>query len=187
MRWELVGFYASVISGLILIIGLILNIKVSKINIWPNTKVNILSVTEWALWIIFYTSTLAVMIFTLKPFSEFNIISWIGTVMFLSGLVLFVWVFLILNFKTTFGLKGEFSTEGPYRVCRNPQSTGIIIKFAGAVLMTYSILMILLTALHIIFLLLTVFVEEDWLHKQYGKEYEEYKKTVPYRFIPYLF
>ena len=53
--------------------------------------------------------------------------------------------------------------------------------------MTHSILMLSLTILHIIVLLLAFFAEEPWIRKDYGEEYKEYQKKVPYRFIPYVF
>ncbi len=187
MEWGLISFGISTITGSILIIGLMIDLKISEIDLWPITKVSFLGMIELTLWFIFYGSTLAFFIFTLRPLAEFNIIAWIGSIIFLAGFSFFIWSILILNFKETFGVKGEFCSKGPYRICRNPQSTGIMIKFLGAILMTSSILMIILTILHATLLLLTVFAEEPWLREHYGENYEKYKKKVPYRFIPYVF
>jgi len=187
LDWKLLCFYAGAIIGLGLIAGLIIDLKIAKINFWPITKASFLGIFSLTFWHVFYVLTLAVLIITLISEAEFSISTWLGLIMFIAGFSFTLWAVVVLNFKETMGVKGEFCSRGPYRVCRNPQSTGIIVQFLGAILMTYSGYVTILTILHITVLLLLIFAEEPWLAEHYGKEYEEYKKEVPYRLIPYIF
>ena len=105
--------------------------------------------------------------------------------MFISGGVFFFWSFLTLGLRESFGLEGEFCSQGPYSLCRNPQTTGLIVKFLGTVLLTYSVLMAVLVVIHIFLLLFAVMAEESWLQKQYSEQYSKYKQKVPNRFLPF--
>ena len=187
MQWELISFYTATIIGFILSIGLIIDIKIDKVNLWPITSASLWGIIELTLWFIFYGLTILVMIGNLKPLTEYTIMSWLGLIMLIGGTGLLFWALIVLNLKESMGVKGEFCSSGPYGICRNPQSTGIIIQLLGVILMTYSVFIIILTTLHIIVLLLLIFAEEPWLNKHYGKEYGKYQKQVPYRLLPYIF
>lgn len=182
-----ISFYIALITGIILVIGIIIDLKNQEINFWPITEASLFGIIELTIWHIFYIATVVFAILTAIPLAEFSIINWLGLILFITGLCFGIWAIIELNIKETYGIKGEFCSSGPYKYCRNPQSTGIIIQFLGAVLFTYSVLMIILTLFHTTLLILLVFAEEPWLYEKYGQDYLEYKEQVPYRFIPYIF
>ncbi|MBF8436126.1 DUF1295 domain-containing protein [Halanaerobiaceae bacterium Z-7014] len=187
MNISQISFYIALISGIILIIGIIIDLKNQKINLWPITEASLFGIIELTIWHVFYIATVVFAILTAIPLIEFSIINWVGLILFIIGFCFSIWAIIELNIKESYGVKGEFCSTGPYKYCRNPQSTGIIIHFLGAVLFTYSVLMIILTLIHMILLILLVFAEEPWLHEKYGQDYLEYKEQVPYRFIPYIY
>lgn len=78
-------------------------------------------------------------------------------------------------------LKRVLTTDGPYRVTRNPLYWGNIIGFGGAAVM-FGLLWYIPIAVGIIFLLhhlLITWYEENRMREKYGAVYEEYCKTVP--------
>lgn len=80
----------------------------------------------------------------------------------------------------------KFVILGPYRYVRNPMMIGGFSTLLGVSLLLRSpsgLLFILLLAL--LFQLFIVYIEEPGLSDRFGKEYEDYKKTVP-RWIPVI-
>jgi len=77
-------------------------------------------------------------------------------------------------------------TTGPYALCRNPMLLGSTIYYLGISLWLGSLSAVIITAL---FLLCSIayikLVEEKELEVRFGREYEEYKKKVPF-LIPRL-
>jgi protein-S-isoprenylcysteine O-methyltransferase Ste14 len=98
------------------------------------------------------------------------------------GATFFLWAFNTLSFATSVGLKEKLITEGPYRYSRNPQYIEIIIFFTGTIILFNSFYALVTGTIGNIIFLLTPFIEEPWLRRQYKKEYYDYYKKVP-RFI----
>jgi protein-S-isoprenylcysteine O-methyltransferase Ste14 len=107
------------------------------------------------------------------------------------GLFLILWSILhFVKVKGTpvpFNPPPELVTTGPYAYARNPMLTGVFILLFGFGIFFGSIsLVFIFTPLFILF---NVFelraIEEPELEKRLGKEYLEYKKSVP-MFIPKL-
>ena len=78
-------------------------------------------------------------------------------------------------------------TDGVYTKMRHPGYSSLISMYIGFAL-AWGILLIIIPAL--VFAVLTVLTakqEEIVLRKKFDKEYKEYMKRVPWRFIPYVF
>ena len=77
-------------------------------------------------------------------------------------------------------------TNGPYRYVRNPMYIGVALVILGQAcffrsvhVLGYAVLMLITAHLFV------VFYEEPTLERQFGKSYEEYRRTVP-RWLPRL-
>ncbi|WP_455369705.1 methyltransferase family protein [[Eubacterium] cellulosolvens] len=105
------------------------------------------------------------------------------------GLLLILWS--ILHFVKVKGTPVPFNpppklvTTGPYAYARNPMLTGVFILLFGLGILFGSIsLVFIFTPFFILFNVLELrAIEEPELEKRLGKEYLEYKKSVP-MFIP---
>src|SRR5687768_254460 len=74
---------------------------------------------------------------------------------------------------------------GLYRYSRNPMYVGVIlILFGEAVIMQSIVLGIYLLLIFLLFNLFIIFHEEPRLHRAFGSEYFEYKKSVSRWIIP---
>lgn len=76
--------------------------------------------------------------------------------------------------------------RGPYRYCRNPMITGVVIMLAGEALF-FNALAILLWACFFFGMNTVYFIlkEEPAMLARFGESYAEYKKQVP-RWVPRL-
>ncbi len=70
-------------------------------------------------------------------------------------------------------------TTGIYSFIRHPQYFGAILSHLGISILLSSLFSLLSTPLIILYNYLTAWKEERELIKEFGKDYEEYKKNVP--------
>ena len=82
---------------------------------------------------------------------------------------------------------GRIVTTGIYSKVRHPGYLGLILSYLGASLCFQSLVPILIAVALSALLVLTALKEEECLLKRFGKEYEEYMRRVPWRFVPKLF
>ena len=116
------------------------------------------------------------------PFDK-NIIITIGIIIFIFGsFVYFKWE-IFWNQK----YKGQLITDGIFNYIRHPHYTSILIIGFGLSLFFYSIITFLIAVCSVPIMILSIFDEEKLLIKQYGKEYEEFMRKVPWRIIPKIF
>jgi protein-S-isoprenylcysteine O-methyltransferase Ste14 len=81
----------------------------------------------------------------------------------------------------------KLATEGVYSHIRHPCYSSLILMYVGFAFL-WGIVWILIPA--IIFVILTILTairEEEVMKEKFRKEYEEYMKRVPWRFIPKVF
>ncbi|KYK30647.1 MAG: protein-S-isoprenylcysteine methyltransferase [Thermoplasmatales archaeon SG8-52-3] len=107
----------------------------------------------------------------------------IGLVIFLLGTyVYFKWE--IFWYKA---YKGQLVTEGIFQYIRHPHYVSILIVGFGLALFFYSLSALLIAFIAIPIMIWSIKDEENLLIKQYGKEYKEYMKKVPWRLIPRIY
>jgi protein-S-isoprenylcysteine O-methyltransferase Ste14 len=78
-------------------------------------------------------------------------------------------------------------TTGVFSKIRHPMYLSLILMYFGMAI-AWGIVWMLLPSL--LFSSLTVFIaikEEEFLSKRFGHRYEEYRREVPWRFIPKIF
>ena len=104
--------------------------------------------------------------------------SWfyVGLITFLLGMI--AYMIVMVNFASTH-LEREPITKGIYRYSRHPMYVTTLIVFFGAGIATASWLVLLLTALYMVFTAIAVPAEERFLLQQYGGAYREYMSKTP--------
>jgi protein-S-isoprenylcysteine O-methyltransferase Ste14 len=79
---------------------------------------------------------------------------------------------------------GTLITSGPYFRVRHPGYSGLVLIYFGFALGFAVLWMLVPAVVFTILTCLTAIKEEEFLKEQFGKEYEEYARRVPWRFIP---
>jgi len=115
----------------------------------------------------------------------------LASILVTFGLFFAIWATLAL-FKVGEGTPvptiptQKLVTTGPYTLCRNPMTFGIVVYYLGISLWLNSLFAVILTTL---FLLCSIayikLVEEKELKARFGREYEEYKRKTRF-LIPRL-
>jgi len=75
-------------------------------------------------------------------------------------------------------------TSGPYSKVRHPGYLGLILIYFGFALAFAVAWMLVPAVIFTILTCLSAIKEEELLEEQFGKEYQEYARQVPWRFIP---
>lgn len=83
--------------------------------------------------------------------------------------------------------KGQLVTDGIFHYIRHPHYTSLLIVGLGLALFFNSITALIIAIIAIPIMIWSIIDEEKLLIKQYGQEYKEYMKKVPWRIIPKIF
>jgi protein-S-isoprenylcysteine O-methyltransferase Ste14 len=75
-------------------------------------------------------------------------------------------------------------TSGPYSKIRHPGYLGLVLIYFGFALGFGVVWMLIPAVVFTVLTGVTAIKEERYLKERFGKEYEEYAKRVPWRFIP---
>jgi len=75
-------------------------------------------------------------------------------------------------------------TSGPYSRVRHPGYLGLVLIYFGFTLGFGIVWMLVPAVIFTILTCLSAIKEEELLEEQFGKEYQEYARKVPWRFIP---
>jgi len=78
-------------------------------------------------------------------------------------------------------------TEGLYSKIRHPLYLGLILIYFGFAFAWGIIWILAPTVIFIALTILTAIREEEAMRGKFGREYEEYMRRVPWRFIPRIF
>ncbi len=127
-----------------------------------------------------------------------TIIRWITIIMLLViGLIYGIWSVIIQN---TIGQGGPLEignievsprtknlvVSGPYKYTRNPMLFGTFLTYLAFALFINSITsVVLVSAIFVLMLAVVVKMEEERLLKDFGNQYEEYRKKVS-MFVPWF-
>lgn len=116
--------------------------------------------------------------------------NWVGATAMALGLAFIFWVFRINKFaaRVVHVQPGQkLVTTGPYSLVRHPMYMAIIPLFCGFPLSVGSFWGVIPMAICLGFTAIRTYDEERFLVETFGKEYEDYRKKVPYRMIPFVF
>jgi protein-S-isoprenylcysteine O-methyltransferase Ste14 len=83
--------------------------------------------------------------------------------------------------------KGQLVTEGIFKKIRHPHYTSLLILGFGLAFFFYSILALIIAFVAIPIMIISIYDEEKLLIQQYGNDYKNYMKEVPWRIIPRVF
>lgn len=176
-------FSVGLLSGGIVLGGLIATIASSAFRFWPHGTRNWTFWVGWAAWTLYAVGLVGVAYLDWWQWYVPPALAQLACVLvFAGGVVLSVWAMWTLGFWESSGLEGHLQTEGPYRLSRNPQYVGFIAMLASGGLLAGSLQTIILAIVGIVWFLLAPFAEEPWLCEQYGNDYASYCQEVP-RFL----
>ena len=106
-----------------------------------------------------------------------------GIIIFLLGtFVYFKWE---IFWERTY--KGQLVTNGIFQYLRHPHYASLLIVGFGLAFFFFSLFALLIAFIAIPIMIWSIIDEEKLLIKQYGQEYKDYMKKVPWRIIPKLF
>lgn len=176
-------FALGLLSGGILLGGLLVSVWNQSHRFWPHGTSNWTFWLGWTAWIVYVGSLFGVA--SLDWWSWYQpsmLLLIVSLLLVLAGAVVSLWAVWRLGFRESSGLEGQLNTDGPYQYSRNPQYVSYVAMLIGGAVLAGSGLTVVLALLGIVWFLLAPLAEEPWLRKQYGKEYEAYRESVP-RFI----
>lgn len=122
--------------------------------------------------------------FPLPPTGSEAVLEIIGVVLFISGFAIAIWAkFTMKEFWAgpaghDMNAQTTLLTHGPFAYSRNPIYLGLLLVFAGYTRALHSPAIVLILVFYVIFSGF-IHTEEVLLERQFGKQYEEYKKKVP--------
>ena len=107
------------------------------------------------------------------------------------GFSLSVWAVLIMgignfNIQPEVKKNAKFIRKGPYKLIRNPMYAGLILFFATYIISEFSFFSLAVYIILIVVFLSKIAMEESFLSKKFGFQYEKYKKET-HRLIPYIY
>lgn len=105
-----------------------------------------------------------------------------GVVLAALGTAVFLWGTRTMRSEETMGVTGDLYTGGPYAYTRNPQYLGMVAGVTGFAVVSDSVLVASLAAVHVGWVLLLPRTEEPHLRAEFGDAYERYAGRVP-RFV----
>lgn len=125
------------------------------------------------------------------PQPENSILSWLGAICMVCGAAIYfrcAWEFAVRGLGTPAPIAPTkfLVTTALHRYVRNPMYLGVALFILGEAAFFHSLHLVLygglmLSVAHVF----VVLYEEPTLHRQFGKSYEEYRRSVP-RWIPRL-
>ncbi len=111
-----------------------------------------------------------------------EILQWIGNLLSLIGILLFIWA--LISFKNSFRVgidedkPGELITGGVFSISRNPIYLAFIFVLTGIFLAVSDWILLIYVFAAICMLHRQILLEENSLKKIYGQKYIEYCKKV---------
>ena len=166
---------------------LLLSLFVPKRRIWPPPSRD--SWQFYLVWTAIIVTFLGTFWLAFLDWNNFILGNWsrflVGDSLMSAGYAIYFWARRHLGWKMMMGLKGKFIAAGIYKYTRNPIYIGDVALCAGFAIFCNSLLIYIVAVLGMILFFLTPLVEEPWLRKQYGTQYDSYLTSVP-RFFPPL-
>ena len=111
----------------------------------------------------------------------------VAVLMMLGGLAMSIWTIVYMrqrgkgNPMDAFGHEvaprtQHLMTDGPYRINRNPMLTGTLLYLAGFVVLLCTWQAALVWLLFLAIMMIQVISEERRLHRDFGQEYDTYRR-----------
>jgi protein-S-isoprenylcysteine O-methyltransferase Ste14 len=109
----------------------------------------------------------------------------------ITGFIISAWGVLAMkignfNIQPEVRSNARFITKGPYKIIRNPMYAGLILFFGASIISSFSSLRLLVFVILILIFLLKIKMEEIFLSKAFGDDFQNHKKRT-YRLIPFIY
>lgn len=116
---------------------------------------------------------------------------YLGLAVFLIGAIFSVWGPMHLGKQFSMGVtiqeEHKLITDGPFKFMRHPRYLGIMFWILGLGMIFCSIIGLIIALLMIILFVFRIQIEEKMLHKEFGKEWEDYCMMATKKVIPYVY
>jgi protein-S-isoprenylcysteine O-methyltransferase Ste14 len=120
-------------------------------------------------------------------------LNYIGFILFVIGIILHIWTFILLGFDNITG-KNEILKEkyhliynGPFAFIRHPTYFAHTLIFLGLFLFTGFLALLILTIIDFLLVVIIIIpLEEKELIDRYGDEYRIYINKVKWKILPYI-
>lgn len=177
-------FAIGVLSGLLLISGLLWSVFRPSKRIWPpNSEKSMIPTIAWGLTLAVFGAAIGLGGFDLRNISTTDWQRWaVGPFLIVIGNQIVWWGVFSLGLKVTSGGKDELVTTGLYRYSRNPQYVADMAILLGFGFLFSSIWAWPVLVVGIAALTIAPFAEEPWLRAQYGEKFDDYC-TATRRFL----
>lgn len=107
---------------------------------------------------------------------------WFGLVLTTLGVIFFITAMITMSDSWRAGIpykdKTSLIQSGIYRISRNPAFVGFDLMYIGLFIAFPNIAHLLFALFSVVMLHLQILQEEEFCHKTFGKEYEQYRKKV---------
>lgn len=114
------------------------------------------------------------------PLPESLILKAVSVCVFAIGSFILIVSWFGLGSKTSLGLdKNKLKTNGIYKISRNPQLLGYGMMLLAPVVLYFSWMLLAWLLQYMVISYFMIKSEEEFLHRKYGKAYEDYCKLVP--------
>lgn len=178
-------FYISASSGLILSVLFLAPLLFPRFQFFPPpSKESWQYFAFWLLFRIMFLSLVALTILSFNPvpFLNYSFRYAVALPLMLGGFGLATYLSFALGWRNAHGEAKGLVKSGFYRFSRNPVYVTSIIGMLGWGLFANSLYVYVVLVFWAIMYIVSPFVEEQWLEKQYGSEFVAYKNQVP-RFL----
>ena len=175
-----VVFILTLVFGVSFLLGLIITIFSSKIQLWPPPDDYPLIFWIYSIIDVIFFICLIYLNITEKKSIDFFLIRIISAVILgVFGLIFVFWGMTNIGIKQMFGLKGELIIKGPFRFTRNPEYLGFISLLISGFIISGSVFVFVVNSIGMAWFLLAPLTEEKWLYEQFGERYAKYCEMVP--------
>ncbi len=122
-----------------------------------------------------------------------GIVNVVGALLLVPGAGLQAWTLILLTLPVIMGMPevtksvpGRLVTTGPFAVVRHPTYLSHTLMLLGVFLLTGVTALGIVTVIDAFVVnIIVIPLEEREMSERFGKEYEEYRRKVPSRFLPF--
>ena len=172
-----IAFAIALTAGLAIVALSLATIARPDFQFWPPPDAGSWQhITFRWLFRIYFLATIAVSVIAFGEQSTWRLL--IGLPLLVTGFGLAVYWTRFLGWRNAFGEARGLATGGIYQWSRNPIYVVSIVGMVGWAIVVNSWWVTPLLVLWAVFYIIAPFLEEPWMQRQYGEQYDAYRSRV---------